>query len=191
MIFWSKLLRRTMALARHAVKNRHRARNHRHTAAAQVTAHSIASINQIAPGRVFLGCGHRTRAMRVMGQDPMRTSEFREYLRAPALLAGEAVQAAYGQDARNKVPRPATAASINLKPRIRFMPQPTGRRRWKQPAPLPTARSRLRRAAARDQTKLDKISQGAARAKRTLPTGLPYRFHHHRMRPAPGREAYR
>src|SRR6202166_4089724 len=66
------------------------------TRLAPVTAHSIASINQIAPGRVFLGLGTGHTAMRVMGQDPMRTSEFREYLRVVrALLAGEAVDYEY------------------------------------------------------------------------------------------------
>src|SRR6202051_970279 len=66
------------------------------TRLAPVTAHSIASINQIAPGRVFLGLGTGHTAMRVMGQDPMRTSEFREYLRVVrALLDGKAVDYEY------------------------------------------------------------------------------------------------
>ena len=58
------------------------------TRIAPVTAHSIASINEIAPGRTFLGIGTGHTAMRVMGQNPMKTSEFREYLRvARTLLA--------------------------------------------------------------------------------------------------------
>ena len=62
------------------------------TRIAPVTAHSIASINAIAPGRTFLGLGTGHTAMRVMGQDPMRVGEFREYLRVVrALLDGEAV----------------------------------------------------------------------------------------------------
>ena len=47
------------------------------TRTAPVTAHSIATINQIAPGRVFLGIGTGHTAMRVMGMDavkPMRAS---------------------------------------------------------------------------------------------------------------------
>jgi alkanesulfonate monooxygenase SsuD/methylene tetrahydromethanopterin reductase-like flavin-dependent oxidoreductase (luciferase family) len=67
------------------------------TRIAPVTAHSIASINQIAPGRVFLGIGTGHTAMRVMGQHPMRIKDFREYLRVVrALLNGEAVEYAYG-----------------------------------------------------------------------------------------------
>ena len=59
---------------------------------APVTAHSIASINRIAPGRVFLGIGTGHTAMRVMGMDPMRVKDFREYLRiVRGLLRGEEV----------------------------------------------------------------------------------------------------
>jgi alkanesulfonate monooxygenase SsuD/methylene tetrahydromethanopterin reductase-like flavin-dependent oxidoreductase (luciferase family) len=59
---------------------------------APVTAHSIATINQLAPGRVFLGIGTGHTAMRVMGKDPMKAGAFREYLRVlRALLHGEEV----------------------------------------------------------------------------------------------------
>jgi alkanesulfonate monooxygenase SsuD/methylene tetrahydromethanopterin reductase-like flavin-dependent oxidoreductase (luciferase family) len=59
---------------------------------APVAAHSIATINQLAPGRVFLGIGTGHTAMRVMGQDPMKAGAFREYLRVlRALLHGEEV----------------------------------------------------------------------------------------------------
>src|SRR6476469_3262511 len=62
------------------------------TRLAPVTAHSIASINQRAPGRVFLGIGTGHTAMRVMGQDPMKAGPVREYLRVlRALLHGEEV----------------------------------------------------------------------------------------------------
>src|SRR5256885_7223688 len=63
------------------------------TRLAPVTAHSIASINQMAPGRTFLGIGTGHTAMRVMGQKPMPVAEFREYLKVVrALLHGEAVE---------------------------------------------------------------------------------------------------
>ncbi len=66
------------------------------TRIAPVTAHSIASINELAPGRTFLGLGTGHTAMRVMGQDPMRAKAFREYLRVVrALLDGEAVDYTY------------------------------------------------------------------------------------------------
>ncbi len=63
------------------------------TRLAPVTAHSIASINQIAPGRVFLGIGTGHTAMRVMGMNPMKIRDFREYLRVVrTLLRGEEVE---------------------------------------------------------------------------------------------------
>ena len=63
------------------------------TRIAPVTAHSIASINQLAPGRVFLGIGTGHTAMRVMGMEPMRIRDFREYLRVlRILLRGEEVE---------------------------------------------------------------------------------------------------
>ena len=63
------------------------------TRIAPVTAHSIASINRIAPGRVFLGIGTGHTAMRVMGMDPMKLRDFREYLRVvKTLLAGREVE---------------------------------------------------------------------------------------------------
>lgn len=59
---------------------------------APVTAHSIATINRLAPGRVFLGIGTGHTAMRVMGQDPMKAGAFREYLRVlRALLHGQEI----------------------------------------------------------------------------------------------------
>ena len=67
------------------------------TRTAPVTAHSIATINQIAPGRAFLGIGTGHTAMRVMGLDPVKPKRFREYLRVVrALLHGEEVE--YTQD---------------------------------------------------------------------------------------------
>src|SRR5260221_14467776 len=56
------------------------------TRIAPVTAHSIGSINQLAPGRTFLGIGTGHTAMRVMGQDPMPVKEFREHLRGVRAL---------------------------------------------------------------------------------------------------------
>lgn len=66
------------------------------TRIAPTTAHSISSINVLAPGRVFLGIGTGHTAMRVMGQDPMPIKEFREYLRVVrAMLNNEEVDYEY------------------------------------------------------------------------------------------------
>ena len=60
------------------------------TRPAPVTAASIATINQLAPGRTFLGIGTGNTAMRIMGHKPMRIAEFDDYLTVlRPLLAGE------------------------------------------------------------------------------------------------------
>ena len=72
------------------------------TRIAPVTAHSIATVNQLAPGRVFLGLGTGHTAMRVMGQKPMRLKAFREYLRVVrALLQGEEVDYTFDGNTRS------------------------------------------------------------------------------------------
>ncbi len=66
------------------------------TRLAPVTAHSIASIARLAPGRVFLGIGSGHTSMRVMGQSFVSLRELREYIRVlRALLAGEEVEYDY------------------------------------------------------------------------------------------------
>src|SRR5215472_93878 len=51
---------------------------------------AVATLNRLAPGRVFLGIGTGNTAMRSMGQRPMRIAAFAEYLRVlAALLRGE------------------------------------------------------------------------------------------------------
>ena len=63
------------------------------TRLAPVTAHSVATVNKIAPGRVFLGIGTGHTAMRIMGYDPVSPSYFREYLRVVrGLLHGDEVE---------------------------------------------------------------------------------------------------
>ena len=71
------------------------------TRIAPVTAHSIATISRIAPGRIFLGIGTGHTAMRVMGMPPMRIKPFREYIRVlKTLLRGGEVDYTYGGDTR-------------------------------------------------------------------------------------------
>ena len=72
------------------------------TRTAPVTAHSIATINRLAPGRVFLGIGTGNTAQRLMGQPPIRYAEFEEYVRVlRGLLDGEEVDyAGEGGEAR-------------------------------------------------------------------------------------------
>jgi alkanesulfonate monooxygenase SsuD/methylene tetrahydromethanopterin reductase-like flavin-dependent oxidoreductase (luciferase family) len=50
------------------------------TRIAPVTAHSIATINVLAPGRTFLAVGNGFTAWRLMGRKPARLSEFEAFL---------------------------------------------------------------------------------------------------------------
>jgi alkanesulfonate monooxygenase SsuD/methylene tetrahydromethanopterin reductase-like flavin-dependent oxidoreductase (luciferase family) len=67
-----------------------------------VTVHSIATINQIAPGRVILGFGTGHTGRRVMGLPPVRFADFREQVRVihDLLKTGEAAYNAEGQSRR-------------------------------------------------------------------------------------------
>src|ERR1039457_5221855 len=59
---------------------------------APVTACAIATINQIAPGRVFLGIGPGHTSMRLIGRKPVPVARLREYFNVVRkLLDGEEV----------------------------------------------------------------------------------------------------
>jgi 5,10-methylenetetrahydromethanopterin reductase len=59
---------------------------------APVTAHSIATINQMAPGRVMLGIGTGFTGRNMMGLPPVKLNDMREHVRiCRALLRGEDV----------------------------------------------------------------------------------------------------
>ena len=63
------------------------------TRIAPVIAHSIATINQIAPGRVILGLGTGHTAWRAMGMAPVRLETFRHTIEVcRGLLRGEEVE---------------------------------------------------------------------------------------------------
>ena len=141
------------------------------TRLAPVTAHSIASINQLAPGRTFLALGTGHTAMRVMGMDPMKAGKFREYLRVVrALLHGQEVDFTLDGETRD----------------IRFLHQAEGFVNVEQPVEIhvaadgPLALKAVGaygdgRVCSHNQSKahlqqsLEKISEGAAAVGRTLP----------------------
>jgi 5,10-methylenetetrahydromethanopterin reductase len=59
---------------------------------APVTAHTIATLNQLYPGRVVLGLGTGNTGRRTMGFAPMKARAFRDYVRTlKGLLRGETV----------------------------------------------------------------------------------------------------
>jgi 5,10-methylenetetrahydromethanopterin reductase len=80
---------------------------------------AMATLNRLAPGRVFLGIGTGHTAMRSMGQRPMKIADFAEYLRVlAALLRGEVMDYRF-----NGVSRPVSMLMhefkyMNLEPKI-------------------------------------------------------------------------
>jgi alkanesulfonate monooxygenase SsuD/methylene tetrahydromethanopterin reductase-like flavin-dependent oxidoreductase (luciferase family) len=71
------------------------------TRIAPVTANSIATLNQLAPGRVILGIGTGNSAWRAMGMAPRPLRELREYVQVVrGLLRGGEVEYRYGEERR-------------------------------------------------------------------------------------------
>ncbi len=71
------------------------------TRIAPVTANSIATLNQLAPGRVILGIGTGNSAWRAMGMAPRSLRELREYVQVVrGLLRGGEVEYRYGEERR-------------------------------------------------------------------------------------------
>ena len=142
------------------------------TRLAPVTAHSIATINSLAPGRTFLALGTGHTAMRVMGRNPMGVDRFRDYVRVVrALLHGEEV--AYGSDGGKGQ-------------EIRFLHPDLGFVNVEHPVPVYVAADGPRalrvvgayadgRVCSHNQSKallrdsLERIGEGAAEVGRTLP----------------------
>src|SRR5215813_9526512 len=61
-----------------------------------VQAAAVATLNRLAPGRIFLGIGTGNTALRSMGQKPMRLKDYAEYVRVlRALLRGDTVDYTY------------------------------------------------------------------------------------------------
>jgi alkanesulfonate monooxygenase SsuD/methylene tetrahydromethanopterin reductase-like flavin-dependent oxidoreductase (luciferase family) len=140
------------------------------TRIAPVTAHSIATINQIAPGRVFLGVGTGHTAMRVMGQDPMPIREFREYLRiVRGLLDGDAVDYTYRGKIREIQFLHRDRHFINLEQRIPIYIAANGPRALEVTGEYGDGWIAAGGSAEEASRGLEKIRTGAEKANRALP----------------------
>ena len=84
-----------------------------------VQAAAMATLNRMAPGRVFLGIGTGNTAMRTMGQKPMKMAAFGDYLRVlSGLLDGQVVDYTFaGRTRKVKMLRHDTRF-MNLQPKI-------------------------------------------------------------------------
>ena len=139
---------------------------------APVTAHSIATINKLAPGRVFLGIGTGHTAMRVMGKDPMKAGRLpRVSARAarPAAWRGGRLRARTASALTSASCIPTTASSTSAHP-VPIYVAADG------PLALKTAGAygdgrvcSHNQTRARLQKSLEAMQAGAAAVGRTLP----------------------
>jgi 5,10-methylenetetrahydromethanopterin reductase len=84
-----------------------------------VQAAAMATLNRLAPGRVFLGIGTGHTAMRSMGQRPMKMADFADYLRVlSALLRGETVDYTFSGATRPIAMLMHEWKYMNLEPKI-------------------------------------------------------------------------
>lgn len=140
------------------------------TRIAPVTAHSIATINQLAPGRVFLGIGTGHTAMRVMGQNPMPIAEFREYLRVlRSLLDGHAVDYTYRGRTREIQFLHQDRHFINLAQRIPIYIAANGPRALEAAGEFGDGWIIAGGSAEEASRGMEKIQLGASKANRSLP----------------------
>ncbi len=147
------------------------------TRIAPVTAHSIGSLNALAPGRIFLGLGTGHTAMRVMGQDPMRVGEFREYLRVVrALLDGEAVDYTYGGETREIQFLHRERGFVELEPRIPIYVAANGPKALEATGKFGDGWITVGGEPEVVAPKLAHIQAGAAKASRVLPTDFHTAF---------------
>jgi len=147
------------------------------TRIAPVTAHSIATINALAPGRVLLGLGTGHTAMRVMGQDPMRVGEFREYLRVVrALLDGEAVDYEYRGNTREIQFLHRERKFIDIDNRIPIYVAANGPKALEATGRYGDGWITVGGEPDVVQPKLDHIHTGAQKAGRTLPADFHTAF---------------
>ena len=147
------------------------------TRIAPVTAHSIASINELAPGRTFLGLGTGHTAMRVMGQNPMRVKAFREYLRiVRALLDGEAVDYTYEGRTREIQFLHREQRFLNLDARIPIYVAANGPKALAAAGEFGDGFITVGGEPEAMQPKLASIEAGAAESGRTLPADFHAAF---------------
>lgn len=147
------------------------------TRLAPVTAHSIATINHLAPGRVFLGLGTGHTAMRVMGQDPMKSGEFREYLRVVrSLLDGKAVDYTYRGKTREIQFLHMDRRFIEIKPRIPIYVAANGPKALEAVGAYADGWITVGGKPEVAAPKLERIRKGAAAAGRVLPADFHTSF---------------
>ena len=141
------------------------------TRLAPVTAHSIASVAKLAPGRTFLGIGTGHTAMRIMGQKPVGPSAFREYLRVVrGLLDGEEVDYTHNGETRPIRFQDRQLESLNLDDRIPIYVGANGPKALAATGAYGDGRiSAGTEPISVMQKNMDRVQRGAEEAERALP----------------------
>ncbi len=144
------------------------------TRLAPVTAHSIASVAKLAPGRTFLGIGTGHTAMRIMGQKPVGPSAFREYLRVVrGLLDGKEVDYTQNGETRPIRFQDRKLKSLNLEDRIPIYVGANGPKALAATGAFGDGRiSAGTEPLSVMQNNMDRVQRGAEEAERTLPEGF-------------------
>ncbi len=145
------------------------------TRIAPVTAQAIGGINQLAPGRAFLGVATGNTAMRLLGHPSAPPSELREYIRVVrALLDGEAVDFTWRGKTEEIQFLHRDRHYINLEPRIPIYVAANGPKALQLAGELAdgwvTGGGFNDAILARDWAK---VREAAAGARRTLPEEFP------------------
>ena len=144
------------------------------TRLAPVTAHSIASINKLAPGRTFLGIGTGHTAMRIMGQNPVGPTAFREYLRVVrGLLDGEEVEYTHNGETHPIRFQDRELDCLNLEDRVPIYVGANGPKALAATGAYGDGRiSAGTEPASVMRSNMEKVNRGAEQAGRALPEGF-------------------
>ena len=136
---------------------------------APVTAHSIATINQLAPGRAILGIGTGFTGRNTMGLPPVSLGTVREYVQmCRALLRGEEVRYREGSRERWIKFLHPNHGYINLKDPIPIYLAANGPKALELTGELADGWLTTLSDPASFAKNLSRVKQGAAKAGRTL-----------------------
>jgi len=144
-----------------------------HLRIAPVTACAIATINQIAPGRVFLGFGTGHTSVRLIGQKPASVAKLREYFTVVRkLLDGEEVNYPYQGETRLIKFMHRDLRYINLEDRIPMTIAANGPKAIRLAGELADGWTTATKSPEVGQRYFKELHEGARAAGRELPAGF-------------------
>jgi alkanesulfonate monooxygenase SsuD/methylene tetrahydromethanopterin reductase-like flavin-dependent oxidoreductase (luciferase family) len=146
------------------------------TRIAPVTAHSIASISKLAPGRTVIAVGTGHTSMRVMGQKPMKMSAFEQYVRdLRSLLSGADTEVSYAGHPGYTRFLNRDQGFVDLESRIPIIVGANGPRALALAGSLGDGLMTIATTRAEDvQATLAAVQAGASESGRVLPEGFTF-----------------